>query len=310
MITGATGFFGKALMETMYRYGLNRNNRITGVGSKDFDLTNSKSAVRALEGADIVINLAANVGGIGYNQNFPGKLFFDNILIGINVIEAARINEIEKLVQIGTVCSYPKVPPHIPFRETDLWEGFPEETNAPYGIAKKSLITMGDAYRIQYGLNVINLILVNLYGPGDNFDEQNSHVIPALVKKFSEAKRTDSKEVILWGTGNASREFIYVRDAADAVIKATEKYNENTPLNIGSGKEIRIQTLAEMIADIIGYQGKILWNKTMPDGQPRRLLDISLARKKIGFIPQTDFKTGLKDVVKYFLNSYGGEIDQ
>ena len=297
-------------METMYRYGLNRNNRITGVGSKDFDLTNLKSAVRALEGADVVINLAANVGGIGYNQKFPGKLFFDNILIGINVIEAARINEIEKLVQIGTVCSYPKVPPHIPFRETDLWEGFPEETNAPYGIAKKSLITMGDAYRIQYGLNVINLILVNLYGPGDNFDEQNSHVIPALVKKFSEAKRTDAKEVILWGTGNASREFIYVSDAADAVIKATEKYNENTPLNIGSGKEIRIQTLAEMIADIIGYQGKILWNKTMPDGQPRRLLDISLARKIIGFIPQTDFETGLKAVVKYFLNSYGGERDQ
>ena len=310
MITGATGFFGKALMETMYRYGINRNNRITGVGSKDFDLTNSKSAVRALEGADVVINLAANVGGIGYNQKFPGRLFFDNILIGINVIEAARINEIEKLVQIGTVCSYPKVPPHIPFKETDLWEGFPEETNAPYGIAKKSLITMGDAYRIQYGLNVINLILVNLYGPGDNFDEQNSHVIPALVKKFSEAKRTDSKEVILWGTGNASREFIYVVDAADAVIKATEKYNENTPLNIGSGKEIKIQTLAEMIADIIGYQGRILWNKTMPDGQPRRLLDISLARKKIGFIPHTDFETGLKAVVKYFLNSYGGERDQ
>ena len=305
VITGSTGFFGKALMETMHNYGVDRNNEIIGVRSKDFDLRDLKSAVRALEDADVVINLAANVGGIGYNQKYPASLFLDNILIGINVVESARINEVEKLVQIGTVCSYPKVPPHIPFRETDLWEGFPEETNAPYGIAKKSLITMGDAYRAQYGLNVINLLLVNLYGSGDNFDEQNSHVIPAMVKKFSYAKRTGSNEVLLWGTGNASREFIYVTDAATGVILATEKYNERSPLNIGSGKEITIHELAEMIANIVGYKGKIVWDKSMPDGQPRRLLDISLARKKIGFNPQTDFETGLRAVITYYQNLSG-----
>lgn len=302
VITGATGFFGKALIETMHNHGVNRNNEIISIGSKNFDLRDSNSAIKALEGANIVINLAANVGGIGYNQKYPAKLFLDNILIGINVIESARINKVEKLVQIGTVCSYPKVPPHIPFRESDLWEGYPEETNAPYGIAKKSLITMGDAYRAQYGLNVINLLMVNLYGPGDNFDEQNSHVIPALIKKFSYAKKTESNKVLLWGTGNASREFVYVSDAAVGVIQATEKYNESTPLNIGSGKEITIRELAELIASIVGYKGKIVWDKSMPDGQPRRLLDISLAREKIGFNPQTDFESGLKAVISYYLD--------
>lgn len=305
VITGSTGFFGKSILETMHNFGLHRNNNIIGLGSKDFDLRNSESAVKALRDADIVINLAANVGGIGYNQKYPAKLFIDNILMGVNVVESCRINDVEKLVQIGTVCSYPKVPPHIPFKETDLWEGFPEETNAPYGIAKKSLITMGDAYRAQYGLNVINLLLVNLYGPGDNFDEKNSHVIPALVRRFTNAKMEGLDKVLLWGSGSVSREFIYVSDASIGVIQATERYNEKEPLNIGSGQEIMIKKLAEIIAKIVGYQGEILWDKNMPDGQPRRVLDISLAREKIGFNPQTDLETGLKEVVSYYKHSQG-----
>jgi GDP-L-fucose synthase len=302
VVTGSSGFFGKALIEKMYKTGIDKNNKIVGVRSKEFDLRDSKQAIKALEGADVVINLAANVGGIGYNQKYPGKLFLDNILMGINVIESARINDVKKLVQIGTVCSYPKVPPHIPFKEIDIWEGFPEETNAPYGIAKKSLITMGDAYRAQYGMNIINLIMVNLYGPGDNFNEQNSHVIPALVKKFIDSKRNDASEVVLWGSGKVSREFIYIEDAAAGVIQATEAYNENLPLNIGTGKEITIEKLAEIIAQLVGYKGKIVWNKSMPDGQPRRLLDISMAQKKIGFNPQTDFEKGLRAVIDYYVN--------
>lgn len=303
IVTGGKGFFGRAIIKRMRDYKLDADNEIVSLGRKDFDLTDKTSALLALDGADVVINLAANVGGIGYNKNHPANLFLDNILIGINVIESARINHVEKLVQVGTVCSYPKIPPHIPFREVDLWQGYPEEATAPYGIAKKSLFTMGEAYRVQYNLNVINLLLVNIYGPGDYEDEQNSHVIPAMIKKFYDAKQSGSRNVTLWGSGNATREFIYIQDAADGVIKAIEGYNETSPMNIGTGKEITIKQLAEKIASIIGYDGKVIWDNRMPEGQPRRVLDISLAKEKIGFNPQVDFDKGLKIVIEEYLKT-------
>lgn len=303
LVTGASGFLGNEVVNTMRRMGIGDKNTILGINSKDFDLMKPEMAAMALKDSDIVINLAANVGGIGYNRDFPGKLFYSNITMGVNVIEAARINDIEKLVQIGTVCSYPKIPPHVPFLESDLWSGFPEETNAPYGIAKKALMTMGDSYRAQYGLNVINLLVVNLYGPNDNFDEKNSHVIPALIRKICEAKEKNYPYVTLWGTGQASREFLYVSDAAEGIILATENYDEKPPINIGSGSEIRIKELAEMIRNIIGYKGTIKWDTTMPDGQPRRVLDTSLAQQKIGFLPKTNLYTGLNKVIRWYLDS-------
>ncbi len=307
LITGASGFLGKEILNSMNRLGLDKDNTIIGISSKDYNLMKPESAIIALKNYDVVINLAANVGGIGYNRNFPGKLFYDNITMGVNVIEAARINNVEKLIQIGTVCSYPKTPPHFPFLESDLWMGFPEETNAPYGIAKKALFTMGDAYRAQYGLNIVSLLVVNLYGPGDNFDEKNSHVIPALIRKISEAKEKGYPSVTLWGTGEASREFLYVSDAAEGIILATKNYNEPTPLNLGSGSEIKINHLADMIKKIIGYKGTIKWDTSMPDGQPRRMLDISLAHNKIGFSPKISLNDGIEKVVNWYKQSKNGE---
>ena len=304
VVTGSSGFLGSNVVEFINLTGLDKKNKIRTPRSRDFNLKDLNMAVKALKGADVVINLAANVGGIGFNRDFPGSLFYDNITMGVNVMEAARINDVEKVVQIGTICSYPKVPPHIPFRESDLWEGYPEETNAPYGIAKKALIIMGEAYEKQYGLNSITMLMVNLYGPKDNFDPRSSHVIPALIKKFTDAKKNNTGEVRLWGTGNASREFLYVKDAARGILQATEKYNGSFPVNLGAGKEITIRELADAISSIIHYTGKIEWDPSMPDGQPRRVLDTSLAQREFGFKAGTDFRDGLVETIDWYNNNY------
>jgi GDP-L-fucose synthase len=252
-----------------------------------------------VEGKDLVIHLAARVGGIGFNQKFPADLFRDNILMGVNLMEAARLASVKKFVQIGTVCAYPKFTP-TPFKEEDLWNGFPEETNAPYGIAKKALLTMSQAYRTQYGMDIIYLLPVNLYGPRDNFDAASSHVIPAMIRKFVEAKELNAPQVGLWGTGNASREFLYVKDAAEGILLAAERYDGPDPINLGSGKEIGVKELAETIASIVGFTGDITWDKSKPDGQPRRRLDTTKALDKFGFHATTDLRSGLTETVEWY----------
>jgi GDP-L-fucose synthase len=230
-------------------------------------------------------------------------LFYDNIIIGTQLIESARLAGVEKFVQIGTVCSYPKYTP-TPFKEHYLWNGYPEETNAPYGIAKRALLVMSQAYRQQYNMNIIYLIPTNLYGPRDNFDLETSHVIPALIRKFSEAAEMGIKEVVVWGTGNASREFLYAKDAAEGILQATEKYNAKQPVNLGTGKEITIRELANLIAKLTKFKGDIVWDKTKPDGQPRRCLDITLAKNAFGFELKTDLEYGLRETIKWYNNEY------
>ena len=256
---------------------------------------------------DIVIHLAAKVGGIGANRNNPGKFFYDNLMMGVQMIEIGRQSGIEKFVAIGTICSYPKFTP-VSFKEENLWDGYPEETNAPYGLAKKMLLVQSQAYRQQYGFNSIFLLPVNLYGQGDNFDPNSSHVIPALIKKCIDAqrrlslKRTDP-EIIAWGTGKPTREFLYVEDAAEGIVLATEKYNKSEPVNLGAGFEISIKDLVKLIAKLTGFKGKIIWDKTKPDGQPRRCLDTSRANKEFGFRAKTKFEAGLKKTIKYYVGN-------
>jgi GDP-L-fucose synthase len=267
--------------------------------SKDTDLRVYDNCRKAVENIDIIIHLAARVGGIGFNQKNPGTLFYDNIIMGAQLIEAARLAKVEKFVQIGTVCAYPKFTPP-PFREEDLWNGYPEETNAPYGIAKKSLLVMAQAYRQQYGMNIIYLLPVNLYGPKDNFDLESSHVIPALIRKFVEATEKGQKEVEVWGTGQASREFLYVEDAAEAITLATEQYNKAEPVNLGTGKEIKIKDLVTLIARLTDFDGQIIWNTSKPDGQPRRCLDTSRAKLEFGFEAKTSFVEGLQKTIEWY----------
>ena len=252
-----------------------------------------------MKGADVVIHLAARVGGIGFNQRHPGELFHDNILMGVNLIEAARREGIEKFVQIGTVCAYPKFTP-VPFREEELWNGYPEETNAPYGIAKKALLVMAQAYRQQYGMSIVYLLPVNLYGPGDSFDLESSHVIPALIRKYVEAVDKGENEVIVWGTGNVAREFLYVEDAAEGILLATEKYNKSDPVNLGTGEEITVKQLATLVARLTGFEGRIVWDTTRPDGQPRRQLDTTRAKREFGFQAKTDLKEGLRKTIDWY----------
>ncbi|MCK4306900.1 GDP-L-fucose synthase, partial [candidate division WOR-3 bacterium] len=238
----------------------------------------------------------------GFNRKYPATLFYDNAIMGIQLIEAARQKGVERFVAIGTVCAYPKFTP-VPFKEENLWNGYPEETNAPYGLAKKMLLVQSQAYRQQYGFNSIFLLPVNLYGPRDNFDLESSHVIPALIRKFTEAVENNKKEVEVWGTGKASREFLYVEDAAEAILLATERYNKPEPVNIGAGFEIKIKDLVELIAELTGFDGKIEWDTTKPDGQPKRCLDVSKAKEDFGFKAKTDFREGLKKTIEwYFAN--------
>jgi len=270
--------------------------------SRETDLRRLANCERLERGKDLVIHLAARVGGIGFNQENPGVLFYDNILMGINMIEAARHKRVVKFVQVGTVCAYPKFAP-VPFKEDDLWSGYPEETNAPYGIAKKSLLVMAQAYRKQYSMNIIYLLPVNLYGPGDNFDLKSSHVIPALIRKFVEAKQTGMDTVELWGTGKASREFLYVEDAAEGIVLAAERYDDAPPVNLGTGQEITIETLANTIAKLVGYVGTITWVTTKPDGQPRRRLDTSRAEMKFGFRAKISLCDGLTRTIEWYRKS-------
>ena len=251
--------------------------------------------------ANIVIHLAAVVGGIGANRENPGSFFYDNLIMGIQLMEEARLSGIEKFVALGTICAYPKFTP-VPFKEENLWNGYPEETNAPYGLAKKMLLVQSQSYREQYNFNSIYLLPVNLYGPGDNFDPKSSHVIPALIKKFYEAKMNGLEEVLVWGSGNATREFLYVKDCAEAIVLATEKYNKPDPVNIGAGFEISIKDLAYKIKNIIVFNGRIVWDTSKPDGQPRRSLDTSKAEKEFGFKAKTNFDEGLKETINLYIN--------
>lgn len=301
LLTGGAGFLGSALVKKLLSMGVSGNN-LSIPRSQECDLKKWDNCARAVEEIDIVIHLAAKVGGIGYNMNNPGSLFYDNAIMGIQLMEAARQAGVKKFTAVGTICAYPKITP-VPFRESELWYGYPEETNAPYGLAKKMLLVQSQAYRRQYGFNAIYVLPVNLYGPGDNFNPESSHVIPALIKKFCEAIRTDSKTVEVWGTGAATREFLYVDDAATAIALATERYNKPDPVNIGTGKEISIKDLVSLIAELTGFDGEIIWDTSKPDGQPNRCLDVRRAETEFGFIAETPFRQGLQKTIQWYKNA-------
>lgn len=302
IITGGHGFLGTHLVNKFLDEGYSKKDLFIP-SSKDYDLRKLKDIKKLLSDfkADTIIHLAANVGGIGYNQKYPGTLFYDNAIMGIQLIEEARKAGIKKFVNIGTICAYPKFTP-VPFKEENLWDGYPEETNAPYGLAKKMGLVQGQAYRQQYGFNAIYLLPVNLYGPGDNFDPKSSHVIPALIKKIHDAKKSRKKQITVWGTGKASREFLFVSDAAEAIYLASEKYNKPAPVNLGSGMEITIKELVELLVNLMDFEGEIKWDTSKPDGQPRRSLDVNRAKEEFGFKAQTDFKTGLKETIEWYTN--------
>jgi GDP-L-fucose synthase len=299
LITGGAGFFGSQVVRQLLEKGAAREN-ILIPRSKEIDLKRWENCVRVVRNQDIVIHLAARVGGIGFNQTYPAQLFYDNAIMGIQMIEAARQENVGKCVIVGTICAYPKFTP-VPFREDELWNGYPEETNAPYGLAKKMLLVQSQAYRQEYGYNSIYLLPVNLYGPGDNFNPESSHVIPALIKKFTEAKQNGDPFMEVWGTGAASREFLYVDDAARGLILAAERYNKPDPVNLGSGMEITIRDLVVLINELTGYRGEIHWDTTKPDGQPKRCLDVSRAKKEFGFEATVPLWEGLKKTIEWYL---------
>ncbi len=298
IVTGGAGFLGRAVVRLLEKRGCKN---IVVPRSKEYDLR-KVNKIRKLyreTQPDMVIHLAAVVGGIGANRENPGKFFYDNLIMGVQLIEEARLFGVKKFVAIGTICAYPKFSP-VPFKEEDLWNGYPEETNAPYGLAKKMLLVQSQAYRQQYGFNAIYLLPVNLYGPGDNFSPKSSHVIPALIKKCIDAKLKGENYIEVWGTGKATREFLYVDDAARGIVLAAEKYNKPEPVNIGAGFEISIKDLANMIVRLTGFKGKIVWDSTRPDGQPRRCLDTTRAKKEFGFTSKTKLETGLRKTISWY----------
>ncbi len=301
MISGGAGFLGNHVVETLLKRGVPTKN-IFVPKVDTYDLRVFEKCREVVAGQDIVIHLAAKVGGIGFNQSHPGELFYDNIIMGVQLMEVSRQAGVEKFVGIATICAYPKFAP-IPFKEEDLWNGYPEETNAPYGLSKKMLLVQAESYRAQYGFNAVTLFPVNLYGPGDNFNPESSHVIPALIKKVADAKRENKKFIEAWGTGKATREFLYVEDAAEGVVLATEKYDKPDPVNLGSGMEISIKELIELICRLMDYRGEIRWDTTKPDGQPRRQLDVSRAQKEFGFTAKTGFDEGLRNAVEWYIKS-------
>lgn len=298
VVTGGAGFLGRHLVIKLKERGCKN---IFVLRSKDYDLVQMPAIKKLYKEAqpDIVIHLAAKVGGIGANEENPGRFFYDNLMMGAQMMEIGRQSGIEKFVAIGTICCYPKFTP-VSFKEENLWDGYPEETNAPYGLAKKMLLVQSQAYRKQYGFNSIFLLPVNLYGPGDNFDPKTSHVIPALIKKCVDAVRKNEKKIIVWGTGRPTREFLYVEDAAEGIILAAEKYNKSDPVNLGAGFEISIKDLVKLIVKLTGFKGKIIWDKSKPDGQPRRCLDTSRAGKEFGFKAKTKFEEGLKKTINWY----------
>jgi GDP-L-fucose synthase len=298
VVTGGVGFLGSFVIEKIRQRGCEN---VMVPRSKDFDLRDRDAIIRLLKKAQpqIVIHLAAVVGGIGANRANPGRFFYDNAIMGIQLVEYSRQYKVEKFTAIGTVCAYPKFTP-APFKEVNLWNGYPEETNAPYGLAKKMLLVQSQAYREQYGFNSIYLLPVNLYGPRDNFDLETSHVIPALIRKCVEAKETGASEVVLWGDGSPTREFLYVEDAAEGILLATERYNQSDPVNLGTGYEITIGDLAKMIAKIVGYTGRFAWDASKPNGQPKRCLDVERAEKLFGFEARVDLETGIRKTVDWY----------
>jgi len=296
-VTGGSGFLGRHVVSALEA----RGSTVLVPRKAQYDLTRAADVERmyAELAPDIVIHLAAVVGGIGANRDSPGRFFFENVMLGALTMECARRSGVEKFVGIGTICAYPKLAP-VPFLERDLWNGYPEETNAPYGIAKKMLLVQGQAYRQEYGFNAIHLLPVNLYGPHDNFDLRTSHVIPALIRKCMDAVTSGASEVVCWGTGNATREFLFVEDCADAIVMATERYDDPEPVNLGAGFEIGIRELAELIAEQTGFEGKLVFDRTKPDGQPRRMLDVTRAEKRFGFTAKIDFREGLQRTIDWY----------
>jgi len=303
LLTGAHGFLGGYVYEQLLAHGA-KESQVRTPAIEDLDLRVTENCAKAVQHIDLVIHLAANVGGIGYNSACPGELFYDNAKMGIDLIEQSRLSGVKKFIQVGTVCAYPRIPPSIPFREEELWEGYPEESSAPYGIAKKILSVQLQAYRTQYGFSGIYLLPTNLYGPRDNFDPKMSHVVPALILKFIEATCRQLPEVIVWGTGAASREFIYADDAAHGIVLAAMRYDKPEPVNLGSSLEVNIRQLVEIIARKTGFSGAITWDTTKPDGQPRRKLDVSRAEREFGFRSEVDFDDGLTRTVEWY-RKYG-----
>jgi GDP-L-fucose synthase len=299
VVTGGSGFLGLAVVDTLRARGYEN---ISVPRSSNYDLRDQKAIVRLYKDAkpQVVIHLAAVVGGIGANRANPGRFFYDNAIMGIQMMEYARRFSVEKFVALGTICAYPKFAP-IPFKEEELWNGYPEETNAPYGLAKKMMLVQAQSYRSQYGFNAIYLLPVNLYGPKDNFDLESSHVIPALIRKCVEAKESNADEIVLWGDGSPTREFLYVEDAAEAIVLATERYDGSEPVNLGTGEEIPIRDLAQMIAKEVGFSGSIVWDTTKPNGQPRRCLDVSRAEKYFGFRARCGLDEGIAKTVAWFI---------
>ena len=299
-VTGGAGFLGTHLIEKLKAHGAKE---IFVPTYPEYDLVREADILRMLKDAkpDVIIHLAAKVGGIGANREKPGEFFYDNLMMGVQLIHHARLQGVSKFVAIGTICAYPKYTP-IPFKEEDLWNGYPEETNAPYGLAKKMLLVQSQSYRDQYGYNSIFLLPVNLYGPGDNFNPASSHVIPALIRKCLEAKEQNASEIVAWGDGSPTREFIYVDDAAEGIALATLRYNSSDPVNIGSNFEISIKDLTELIARLTGFEGDIRWDTSKPNGQPRRKLDTSRAKERFGFEAKTNFEAGLRRTIEWYAN--------
>jgi len=300
LVTGGSGFLGSYLVKKLE---LRSPAEIFVPRRAKYDLVENAN-VRRLYGdsrPDIVIHAAAQVGGIGANRKNPATFFYNNLMMGTQLMEYGRQYGVEKFVALGTICAYPKFTP-VPFKEDDLWNGYPEETNAPYGLAKKMLLVQAQAYRQQFGFNAIYLLPVNLYGPGDNFDPETSHAIPAIIKKCLDAVRNRDSEVVLWGTGTSTREFLHADDAAEGIVLATERYNDSAPVNIGAGAEIRIKDLAELIARLTEFSGKIVWDATKPDGQPRRMLDVSRAERAFGFRARVPFEQGLRETIEWYAN--------
>lgn len=298
LVTGGSGFLGSRVVQKLQERGVEK---LFTPRSKDYDLRDYTAVTRLLKDTEptIIIHLAAIVGGIGANRARPAEFFYSNLMMGTTLFHEAWRASVRKFVTIGTVCAYPKFTP-VPFHESDLWNGYPEETNAPYGLAKKMLLVQGQAYRQQYGFNSIYLLPTNLYGPGDNFDPASSHVIPALIRKFFEANQSEDQQVIAWGTGAATREFLYVDDAAEGITLATELYNDAEPVNLGSGMEISIRNLTELIGRLVGFEGDVIWDSSKPDGQPRRALDTSRAEKLFGFKAETTFEKGLQATIDWY----------
>lgn len=298
LVTGGAGFLGRQVVNELLLSGADPN-KITVPRSRDFDLRSLDACQRAADQQDIIIHLAAHVGGIGLNREKPAELFYDNLMMGVQLIHSAYQAGVQKFVCVGTICAYPKFTP-VPFKEDDLWNGYPEETNAPYGIAKKALLVQLESYRLQYGFNGVYLLPVNLYGPEDNFDPRSSHVIPALIRKVYEAQQRGDKHLPVWGDGSPSREFLYSTDAARGIVMATQFYNESDPVNLGTGYEITIKDLVETICNLMGFEGEIVWETDKPNGQPRRCLDTERAKEKFGFVAQVGFEEGLKNTIDWY----------